>query len=238
MDELSQRFLTAFNSIEDFLRRQTRSDNRVSFYALIAAAEKTHPGVRRNANDLRAYGDLRNAVAHRYDIERPLATPNGEAVDVFEKICEQILKPPVVGSFFNSAVTTASWDDRIGPVVQQMYEGDFSQVPVQREGKLVALLTAETVARWLAGRFQRESEIILESEPVSNVLEFTEPTTVFEIISRNTPVVDAIASFEDHYKSGKSLDAIIITHNGRNVETPTGIVTISDMPKLHGSLTI
>ncbi len=113
MDELSQRFLTAFNSIEDFLRRHTRSDNRVSFYALIAAAEKSHPGVRRNANDLRAYGDLRNAVAHRYDIEKPLATPNAEAVDVFEKICEQILKPPVVGSFFNSAVTTVSWEDRI-----------------------------------------------------------------------------------------------------------------------------
>ena len=111
-------------------------------------------------------------------------------------------------------------------------------MPVHRNGKLVALLTAEIVARWLAGRFQRESEIILESEPFANVLEFTEPTTVYEISSRNTPVVDAIASFEDHYKSGKSLDAIIITHNGRNVETPIGIVMISDMPKLHGSLTI
>lgn len=238
MDELSQRFLTAFNSIEDFLRRLTRSDNRVPFYELIAAAERKHPGVRRNANDLRAYGDLRNAVAHRYDIEKSLATPNANAVAAFEKICQQILKPPVVGSFFNDAVSTTSWEDRIGPVVQQMYEGDFSQVPVQRDGKLVALLTAETIARWLAGRFQRESEIILESEPVAHVLEFTEPKTVYEIVSRNTPVVDAIASFEDHYKSGKSLDAIIITHNGRNVETPTGIITISDMPRLHSSLTV
>jgi hypothetical protein len=45
-----------------------------------------------------------------------------------------------------------------------------------------------------------------------------------------------LSAFDDHLHSGRSLDAIILTHNGRETEAPLGIVTVSDMPRLLGAI--
>ena len=77
---------------------------------------------------------------------------------------------------------------------------------------------------------------LLEEEAVEVVIRHEEGTHAFAVMGREATVEDALAAFDDHLHSGRSLDAIILTHNGRGTERPLGIVTISDMPKLLGAV--
>jgi predicted transcriptional regulator len=47
-------------------------------------------------------------------------------------------------------------------VAKEMAEGDFSQVPVYKDDRLIGLLTAETIARWFANRIESEGGILDE----------------------------------------------------------------------------
>jgi predicted transcriptional regulator len=112
----------------------------------------------------------------------------------------------------------------------------FSQLPVVADKKITGLLTAETIARWLAARLEGGIGM-LEEEPVRNVLRHQEKTRNHAIMSRFATVYDALEEFDKSFHFGESLDAIILTHNGRVTEAPTGIVTAFDMPKLASAVT-
>jgi CBS domain-containing protein len=63
-----------------------------------------------------------------------------------------------------------------------------------------------------------------------------EGTHAYVMMDRDATVEDALTAFDEHLHSGKSLDAIILTHSGRETERPLGIVTVSDMPRLLGAV--
>jgi predicted transcriptional regulator len=116
-----------------------------------------------------------------------------------------------------------------------MHDGSFSQLPVYSNNTLVGLLTAETVARWLAAELA-EGQGILEEKPVHDVMKHEEGTHSHVVMGRNATVDDALFEFDNHMHSGRMLDAIILTHNGNKRERPLGIVTPTDQPKLRSAI--
>jgi predicted transcriptional regulator len=113
-----------------------------------------------------------------------------------------------------------------------MYEGSFSQLPVYRADVLVGLLTAETVARWVASKLAH-GEGILEEEAVERILEHEEGVHQYRLMNQDATVFEALTAFEDLIHFGKILDAIILTCHGKKNETPLGVVTVSDVPRLN-----
>src|SRR5262249_15616366 len=97
--------------------------------------------------------------------------------------------------------------------------------------KILGLLTADTVARWLATRLEGGIGI-LDEESVEKVLRHQEKSRNYILMSRVGTVYDALEQFDKSFHSGESIDAIIMTDNGRPTEAPIGIVTVSDMPRL------
>ena len=235
MDELSSRFLDAFTAIEKHLRTITDADRHMTFGEMVEKASKSDKAVRRLRGQLKDFGELRNFVVHEYRRDQPTASPSAHAVERLQAIRDELLSPPRLIDLFRHQVETCSPTDPVGSAARKMHDGSFSQLPVYEGDRLVGLLTAETVARWLASRLAGGLGL-LEEEAVEIVMRHEEGTHAFTVMGREATVEDALAAFDDHLHSGKSLDAIILTHNGRGTERPLGIVTVSDMPKLLGAV--
>ncbi|HSM57441.1 MAG TPA: hypothetical protein VK879_14920, partial [Candidatus Sulfomarinibacteraceae bacterium] len=60
----ADRFVRAYNAIDNHLRRVLKSGKHRSFPALVDIAAKRMSEVRRYRNDLKEYGQLRNAIVH------------------------------------------------------------------------------------------------------------------------------------------------------------------------------
>lgn len=235
MDELSSHFLDAFTAIERHLRRLLDADRHMTFNEMVEKAARADKGVRRLRSPLRDFGELRNFVVHEYRRDQPTASPSAHAVERLRAICDELLSPTKLVDLFRHPVETCTPADLIGAAARKMHDGSFSQLPVYEGDRLVGLLTAETVARWLASRLAGGLGL-LEEEAVAVVMRHEEGTHSHVVMGREATVEDALTAFDDHLRSGKALDAIILTHSGGPAERPLGIVTVSDMPRLLGAV--
>jgi predicted transcriptional regulator len=230
-DDTLKRFISTFNQIERFLTKACQFSTYKPFYQLVDKASETFPAVRQHAFDLREFADLRNAIMHGYNDNRPLATPHVEAVVELEKLRDLLMSPPKLGQKFRRTVYTCTPNDNLGKVVHVMFDKDYSQVPVYETGKFVGLLNTETVTRWLSTRFY-ENEGILEEEQVRRVLSYAPKGKRHEFLGERDDAFQALEAFDARYQAGSSLDAVLITANGSNTETPIGILTVFDIPRL------
>lgn len=224
-------FLAAFSAIEKHLRREMRSDSRVSFYQLVESAALRDQAVLRLREDLKEYADLRNAIVHERTDHHPIAEPIEAAVQHLERIRDLLLSPPKVYPTFKKVVESVESSEPIAKALTIMRARRFSQLPVTRERRFIGLLTASTVARWLA---ERASEEVLDLREtcVKDALAHAEDPDNHQFVKREATVFDALACFDSAETRGKRLDALLITHSGKPGETLLGIITVHDVPRL------
>jgi hypothetical protein len=108
---------------------------------------------------------------------------------------------------------------------------------VSRDGSVVGLLTAETVARWLASHLAAGQEVV-EEQAVAEVLNHQEDTENYCFMGRVATVPEGLIGFERFQQNGKRLEATLITNVGRPTESLLGIVTIHDIPKLNQAIAV
>ncbi|CCI01058.1 MAG: CBS domain-containing protein [Microcystis sp. LE19-84.1B] len=227
----SDHFLQAFSSIERFLRLKVNSDNYPSFYQLVDKVSMSNSVVKAFKNDLKEYADLRNAIVHERSDGHIIAEPNDRAVKNIKHIESVIISPPKVIPKFQKSVALVQKDASIGDAVKLMLEHSFSQIPVLDNGIFSALLTANTITRWL-GACVSEEIFSLKETPIQKVLEFTEDRENHKFISRNTTMFEVLESFQAFESRGKQLDALLITDGGKQTEKIIGIITVSDLPTI------
>lgn len=235
MDELSSRFLTSFNAIHDWLNHKAHTQD-VEFVRLLSQLERSDSSIRRHISELKRFAKLRNLIAHSHSHIKPLAVPTAISVERLEAISKQLLSPPLLRNFAASPVEVCSPSDPLGYCVRKMHEGIFSQLPVYEGQKFIGLLTAETIARWLATFFLGKGDGIVEERPVFEVMQHQEHSDNYKFMRANTTVPNALSAFEDYQHRGRRLEAILITNLGHTTETLTGIVTINDIPTLNGAM--
>ncbi|WP_029050323.1 CBS domain-containing protein [Cupriavidus sp. amp6] len=233
----SQRFLKTFSDIERWLRQQLHADRGVTFYQLVERFAEKNSSVRRYKEDLKEFADLRNAIVHERSDEHVIAEPNDRAVRDFERIMELLLKPPVIYPQFQKVVKSREQRDPISSAIKDMREGSFSQLPITSNGQFIALLTTETVVRWLASEVS-EDLISLQSTEVEEVLRHVEDDNHYCFISKRATLDDALSKFAEVNDRGKNLDAILITEDGKIEQKLLGILTVYDLPEVHKTLAI
>jgi CBS domain-containing protein len=231
MDDASSRFLDAFVAIEKHLRTLHKAPRHTTFSELVEKTAVANPVVRRLKISLKDFAEFRNFLVHDYSRTAPLAIPSHQTVERIEALKEKLLSPPSLIAGFRKQVETCDPDDSVGAATGKMHRGSFSQLPVYHGRRLIGLLTAETVARWLASRLVNGAGI-LEEETVAKVLEHQEGNRDYELMGHEATSFDALAAFEDCYDAGRLLDAIILTPHASREERPSGIVTVSDIPDL------
>lgn len=227
----SEEFLKTFADVEAWLRKQAGVDRSVSFYQLIDRASEKNPTARRYRDDLKEYADLRNAIVHERRDVRVIAEPNDRAVEDFQRICTALLNPPKVIPQFKREVKFRNLDEQVGHAVSDMRAGSFSQLPILDNGKVIALLTSETVVRWLASELHNDL-VSLSETSIKAVLPHTEEEEHYCFLPRHATLPDALSRFEDFTTRGKDLDAILITETGRPDQSLLGILTVYDLPAI------
>jgi CBS domain-containing protein len=228
----SATFLAAFVRVEKHLRKMVDGRRDESFGALVTRAASSNPLIRRFADDLREYADLRNAIVHERRGAEAIAEPHSETVAELERIAGIIADPPRVNQLGSKVVETCTPKTPVGESARQMLASSFSQMPVYDDREFFGLLTAGTIARWLGAELGRLGGV-LEEQTVSEVLRFREATSVEEFIRRDRPIVEVLDLFDAAARSGKHLEAVLVTQNGGRRERPLNILTVFDLPRLH-----
>lgn len=235
----SDRFLEAFNRIEKYLRKRTRSERWEGFYQLIRKASQFIPAVREYGDDLKEFADLRNAIVHERTDGRVIAEPHEWVVNKIEKLADLILRPPKVIPHFQRRVLSLSDREPIASAIKAMYEHDYSQIPIVGNGTFAGLLTSNTIVRWLGARSNRGTVGPNQMEtPIADVLRYSEYADNYRFVSRDTTLFEVLEYFQDYEQKGKRLDALLITHHGKSTESFLGIITVWDFPRVYQSLKI
>tara|TARA_R110002020_G_scaffold285357_1_gene500891 strand:+ start:479 stop:1186 length:708 start_codon:yes stop_codon:yes gene_type:complete len=235
MDNLTSRFLSAYNQIDELLRSQQNAADNITFSNLVRTGAKSNRLIKKHKFALLEFSKLRNFLVHRYDQKLILASPTSQSVERLEKLANSLASPEKLIPKYSDNVVMCAATDPIGKIAQLMREKKYSQVPVVREGIIIDLLTAHTIAMWLAATLSKESEFNAD-QPVAEVLPFSEDKHSFIFINRNANIIDALSLIEKEYKKGNLLQAILVTEHGKPTEKPMGILTLSDLPALRAEL--
>jgi predicted transcriptional regulator len=238
MDALSSQFLSAFNDIEDWMRHELDAKDEDEFAALLRRLERTDAQVRRYAAELKRLARLRNLIAHNHSRDKPLAVPTSSSVERAEAIASLLRSPPLLLTLAAKPVEQCSPADPLGSCVKKMHAGVFSQLPVYDGDRYCGLLTAETIARWLATFFVGDGTGIVDEQTVAEVMRHQEDGDNVRFSPRQATVATGLAAFDEFLKRGKRLEAILITNSGRPTESLLGIVTIHDIPKLNQAMAV
>ena len=227
----SQTFLDSFAAIEKWLRSLVSANRATGLYQLVEIASRSNRTVARYRDDLKEYADLRNAIVHERSDGHMIAELNDAAVADFGRLRSVLLNPPNVIPTFQVTVQTREASQALSEAVTVMLEGSFSQLAVMEEGRVIGLLTSNTIARWL-GHEVATDLFSLRETTIAEVLRFTEAPENHCFLGRRSTLFEALARVEDFAARGKDLDAILLTHHGRSDESLLGILTLYDLPKI------
>lgn len=231
----SDAFLAIFSDIEKWLRSAAGADKGVPFFQVVDRAAGRNATVRRYRDDLKEYADLRNAIVHERGDGRVIAEPNERALTEFQLIRQALIDPPKVVPLFGREVKCRADEEPVGHAVADMRSGSFSQMPILRAGAVIAVLTSETVVRWLASEVENDLVSLMDT-PIRDLLPHVEDEEHYCFLPRTASLHEAVSQFESFASRGKTLDAILITEAGRPNQKLLGILTIYDLPAILESL--
>lgn len=228
-DDLARRFLDACATIERCLKARYNLGSAHGLGNVLGDIGSRDKVVNQYQHALRAFVQLRNALAHSANEGgRPIANPLPATVEQIERIARQIDSPTPVRSLASPVTSTVSRTDALAPTLISMVEQGFSQVLVVDEGRDVTVLTTNTVARWMAAHLEPDGSLVVEGASVGEVLAHAEPERVVALRPTAT-VAEAIELFGNAVPPR----AIVVTPSGKRTEKPTGIIVVDDLPRLH-----
>ena len=181
---------------------------------------------------LREFADLRNAIIHERTDGHVIAEPNDASVSHIEYIATMLTKPPTIIPRFQKEVSVLKPGDPVAEAASIMLRDSFSQIPICDDTGFVALLSANTLSRWLGSSISTDIFCLSETD-IKAVLRFSEDQDNCAFLGRNHTVFDALEKFQSYERKGKRLEAILVTQNGKSTESILGIITVWDIPEIY-----
>ncbi|WP_169925960.1 CBS domain-containing protein [Serinibacter salmoneus] len=231
-DELTDRFLNACEDAKRALERRTKK----SYTGLGEALRRDgdHPLVKPYIAELKAYVELRNAIAHgdRRD-GKPIATPRADAVERMEALALRIENPPKVSQFMVKALRTVREETTLREASLIIVQESLSQLPVVNEsGRVEWLLTTNALARWLGAMYKEDGFLVEEGGTVAEVRAYAEQQDRAETTSPNTLARKAC----NRLSASDAPAALLVTTNGKESGQLQGILTRFDVPRVLAAL--
>lgn len=218
-------FIKLYNEIDEFLRSKYRIDTNEGFSNVIRIGKNDF----KQDDDyykMITFAKLRNLITHNNDM---IVEIHPKVVNSMMRIHKNFMPSQSVFSKFNRKVTTFETNDNLTDILRVIKEMDYSQFPVYQEKQFVGLITENGITKWLAKNFEEQ---IFSTDYITawDILEIEENKDNVVFIDRNLTVEDAKDIFSFHLRNGKpTLDALLITHSGKNTEELLGIITRWDV---------
>lgn len=223
-DELEriERFIAAYNTIDDWIQRQLNTEQ--SFRSAVDLFAKRHP-YWRDADTLRVFAALRNFLIH--EKVRPFdypAVPGEGAVREIEAIRERLTQPKLIGDEFAREVLTLSPDDALRQALQAMVKRGFRRFPIYQDKRCVGLLTERGIARYLA-ELTESGRNFEANVPIKNVLERETKRKNYRFAAPQL----AVAQIAYWFHEDTFLETVLISPGGNDRGELIGIVTRGDV---------
>lgn len=229
----SDRFISAYNRIDQEMKELSGAKEHHSFFRLIDMAKKKSAVIRRYEADLREYGDLRNAIVHhRTSMEYIIAEPHDDVVAKMEEIEQALMHPNSVGEIFRRDVLTFQLGDSLSYALKIIREKKFNQFPVYLGSEFKGLVTPVGITAFLASNL-REDTISLRKTTLEDILVHENKRDNHRFISGDTSAYVAEEMFKTELTRGHRLEALLITEDGAASSDLLGIVTPFDILKLN-----
>jgi len=229
----SERFLSAFSTIENEMERRVRSDRYISYAEMTRRMAKTDRTYARYQKYLEEFGDLRNAIVHERIDGEVIAEPHMKLVLEIEQIAKLLTSPEKAKDVFQRTVKVLLKDEKLGDAMRKMMNDHFSKLPVYDEGhKFVGILTSDAITYFLAKHIG-EVEKCIPDVKVMDVLSSDDKSREVSFMPINTTLVSIVNEFERSLAQGKKLNAVILTQDGALNQKPLGIITIADLPIIY-----
>jgi hypothetical protein len=227
--------MNAFRRVEAAVKQSAPIDlAQARFLTQLEAASERHRIVRRHRRRVEAMAALRNALTHQgWSNGEPVAEPALGVVLELERIAGHLEHPPPLPQSVLCDVRTFDLLADLGDVLEFMHASEFSQVPVLREGSFHALLTSNTITRWLASNV---TQGLAETRGIalSGVLSHGEPSMDACCFARTQ---DDCATVLALFQTGAyPARVVLLSDSGRPDPRIKGIVTAADLPALHERL--
>lgn len=225
----SDNFLATFNRIENFLNNGNENEEYRPFKRLVRDQIKRNVIIKRNEDKLNKFADLRNAIVHKSTQGTyAIAEPHDSIVEEIEKVEQELINPPKVIPTFQTKVETFKHNNSIADVLKIIRERDYTQFPVYQEEEFIGLLTENGITKWLARNIE-EDIISLQETNLVDILEFEEEVDNYIFIGKEMNVYEAEEIFKNFPHDRERLDALLITHSGKNTQSLLGIITTWDI---------
>ncbi|MFE5410156.1 hypothetical protein [Microbacterium sp. NPDC056569] len=231
-DELTNadRFLDAFNGIEDELARLAKADRYTPFAQLVRQSRDLTPMQREM---LLKWAELRNVIVHtpRRGNPSPIADPRIDVVASIETQLDLLVRPPRVLDILRpKPPRTLSSEQSVREFIKEVaLPNDFSQSPVRMPNGSLSLITTNAFTRWIASGYD-DAGAIIEDAPIADVLDYREPGDAVKLAPRTLTAVQAWSMFSGEH--GVAPTAIALSHSGKESESLLALVVKSDVPAL------
>ena len=236
----AKRFLETFNKIENYIKKlNTPYYSNFGFVKTVRNLSKSNIVIKKFEDDLIDFADLRNAITHRKDINKPLAEPYDEIVVQIQKIMRILTKPKLAYDIANKPVYCANTIDPIVEVISNMEKNVYTHIPVYENKIFIGLFSESSIVKWL-GKNSYKDGFLLEESKIGELSKYydkiDDPFSTYKIIRRDLDVFTIEKYFQEMVQNKIRLGAIIVTENGKNSEKPLGIITSWDLPKINDYL--
>ncbi len=231
-------FLAAFNDIENHLRGVLSAKKSDGFGWMVRLAEKKHLISDTHSEALQAFADLRNAISHgTYNNYRPIAEPLPETVEQISRIRDLILDPPTaMGVLGGQQVRLVAPGDPIRHALGVIRSTEISQFPVYDGEGYVALLTTNTIARWVAADLDDNDH--LDARTVAEVLDYAEHSDRAGFLPRGATAQEVVDAMTQPGRDGNLPRAILLTEHGKPHQKPLRVVGGGDLGVLLDALDV
>lgn len=125
--------------------------------------------------------------------------------------------------------------DDVTVFLNEVKDHNFSQSLVQSGEGALSLVTTNSIARWFAQEYVAGDGAVVPQGSLGEVLQHSEPGDVLEVHTRKLTVVEAWRIFAGAPRREPPM-AIVLTENGKRIETPLALHTRSDVPEMLRSL--
>lgn len=220
-------FIGAFNDIHEALKQKGGLTGQETFPVAFAAAVKRERWLSRFDKQLDILRDARNYIEHTALESLPVAEPTDWAVSKIRALRSAILCPATIEEFTHG-VKCGDAFSAASEVIGLMYEKSYSQIPIKCDDGRYRLLTTNTVTRWVAASMGKPLNF---DTCVGDVLGFAEEAQVAVFLGRRTNLFQVLHEFE----SNPGLTAVLITESGQDTQTPLGIITVWDFPRVQAA---
>ncbi|MGP6173068.1 hypothetical protein [Corynebacterium sp. A21] len=225
-------FLAAFNEIEQHLRHILQAKKSDGFSWMVRQAHRRHLLRDPQSEALQAFADLRNAISHgTYRDNRPIAEPLPETVAEISRIRDLLLDPPLALSVLGPhQVRSFAPDDDVREALHIIRVTKISQFPIYQGETFLALLTTNTIARWVAADLDDNDH--LDARTIEQVLAFAEDSDAAVFLPREVTareVIDALTAVDPE---GALPRAVLLTEHGRRDQRPIRVIGGSDVALL------